>query len=200
MKQFIDNYKKYRWFFTSSKKLVIGGKSALQNEELLHLIKRENNDFIVMHTSSPGSPFSVILGDSKNVSKDDLEETAVFTACFSQAWKSGKKAAHVDIFKTSQLSKSGKMKTGTWGVLGDVETVAVPLELYLTRQEKILRAVPERSADQKLLKILPGKIKKEDIIAKIQLEINKQLKQDELLSALPAGGIRIEKIKGGKIK
>jgi hypothetical protein len=92
------------------------------------------------------------------------------------------------------------MKTGTWGVLGGAETIAVPLELYLTRQEKALRAVPERSANQKLLKIIPGKIKKEDIIAKIQLEINKQLKQDELLSALPAGGIKIEKIKGGEVK
>jgi hypothetical protein len=200
MKQFIDNYKKYRWFFTSSKRLVIGGKSALQNEELLHLIKRERKELVVMHTSSPGSPFSVILDDVKSVSKNDLEEAAIFTACFSQAWKSGKKVAHVDIFKTSQLSKSEKMKTGTWGVLGGAETIAVPLELYLTRQEKALRAVPERSANQKLLKIIPGKIKKEDIIAKIQLEINKQLKQDELLSALPAGGIKIEKIKGGEVK
>ena len=29
------DYKKYRWFFTSSDNLVIGGKSAEQNEEIM---------------------------------------------------------------------------------------------------------------------------------------------------------------------
>jgi hypothetical protein len=196
----IDNYRKYRWFITSSGKTVIGGKNAVQNEELLHLVKREKKDFIIMHTSSPGSPFSVIFDDIKKISKKDLEEMATFTACFSQAWKSGRVAARVDIFKTNQLSKSAKMKTGTWGVAGEVETVIVPLELYLTLQEKIVRAVPENAAKQKLLRILPGKIDKADMIAKIQLEAGQQFKQDELLSALPAGGIKIEKIKKGKNK
>lgn len=197
MKQIIENYKKYRWFFTSSGKLVVGGKSALQNEELLHLIKGERGDFILMHTSSPGSPFSIILNDKCEASKDDLEETAIFTACFSQAWKSGKKNVSVDIFKASQVSKSDKMKIGTWGVLGEIKSISVPLELFLVRQEKVLRAVPRESA-KALFRIVPGRLDKEDIIAKIQLETKEQLKQDELLSALPAGKIKIEKINKGR--
>src|SRR3989344_1162896 len=190
----IDNYKKYKWFYTNSGKLVVGGKNAVQNEEMLHLTKKEKKDFIVMHTSSPGSPFSIILDNIKKISKNDLEETAVFTACFYQAWKSGKKTADVDIFRSSQLNKPGKAKVGTWQVLGEVETVTVPLELVLTRQEGVLRAVPEKTVKKGILKILPGKLRKDEIITKIQLSVKESLSQEELFSALPAGGIRIEKI------
>ena len=83
MEKKID-YEKYRWFLTSAGKLVIGGKSAEQNEEIMS--RAEKEDYI-MHTSEPGSPFCVI----SEPSKQELEEVAVFTACFSQQWKSGKK-------------------------------------------------------------------------------------------------------------
>jgi hypothetical protein len=195
MKQIFENYQKYRWFFTSSEKLVIGGKNAIQNEELLHLIKKEGKNFRVMHTSSPGSPFSIILEDPKKIKKQDIEEAAIFTACFSQAWKSGKKCADIDIFNLSQLSKPRKAKIGTWQVSGNVETLSVPLELYLVKQNSVLRAVPEKTAKSPLFKILPGKIDKKDLLAKIQIETKLNLSKDEILSALPAGGIKLEKIK-----
>lgn len=194
MKQLLDNYKKYKWFFTSSEKIVVGGKNAVQNEELLHLLKKEKKELIVLHTSAPGSPFSIILEDPKKVTKLDIFEAATFTACFSQTWKSGKKRSDVDVFKLSQLSKPAKAKIGTWQVSGKVETISVPLELYLVKQNSLLRAVPTKTAKNVLFKILPGKIDKKDLLAKIQLETKSQLTQDEILSALPAGGIRLEKI------
>ena len=48
-------YEKFRWFFTSGGKLVIGGKSAEQNEEVLkaHL----DRDDLIMHTKQAGSLF-----------------------------------------------------------------------------------------------------------------------------------------------
>jgi hypothetical protein len=195
MKQLTNNFKKYKWFFTSSNKLVVGGKNASQNDELLSIIKKEKKEFIILHTSKPGSPFSVILSNIKNVTKPDIEETAIFTACFSQQWKLGKKTTEVDIFNSSQISKSINMKIGTWGVLGNVKTVLVPLELFLTRQKNILRAVPEKSAKRPIAKILPGKIDKKDILSKIPILKKEKISQEELLSALPAGGIKIEKIR-----
>jgi hypothetical protein len=187
------DYKRYRWFFTSSGKLVIGGKSAEQNDSLLNILKEEDADYILMHTSTPGSPFSVILEDIKDVSREDIEECAIFTGCFSKVWKSGKTKALVDIFKLSQLYKDKTMKQGTWGVAGDVEEHSVKLQLVLTKQKGILRAVPEQTAETKLVKILPGTIKKEDISAKLELELGKSLDEEELLSALPSGGFKIIK-------
>src|SRR3989338_3273146 len=96
------DYKKYKWFFTSSKKLVVGGKSSEQNDELLKSLKQTKKDYIVTHTSTPGSPFCAILEDIKKVSERDIEETAIFTGCFSRAWKSRKRNATIDIFYLSQ--------------------------------------------------------------------------------------------------
>ncbi len=195
-KESFSGYTKYKWFFTASGKLVVGGKSASQNDELLKKLKSLNKDFIVMHTSSPGSPFSAILADKKNVSKNDLEETAIFTGCFSKAWKQGKKKAEIHIFTLSQLEKADKMKEGTWQVKGKVKRISVPLKLVLAKQENKLRAVPEKTIKNKkniLIKIKPGKIDKKDLLPKLQVEISEHLNQDELLSALPAGGIAIAK-------
>src|SRR3989344_5909100 len=107
------DYKKYKWFFTSSGKLVVGGKSSLQNDELLKKVKSFRKDFLVMHTSSPGSPFCIILEDIEKLTFQDKAETSIFTGCFSRAWKLMKKTAGIDIFYLSQLYKTSEMKQGT---------------------------------------------------------------------------------------
>lgn len=190
------NHKKYRWFYTSSGKLVVGGKSSLQNDELLKKLKNHKKDFLVMHTTSPGSPFSVILADKMEVSSADMEETAAFTGSFSRAWREQKKKASVDVFSISQLHKNSKMKTGTWGVKGKVIRKTVTLELVLTKQDGILRAVPPATVKSKkdiFLKVIPGKIDKVEMLPKLQVEMAEHVNQDELLSALPAGGVAISR-------
>ncbi|HDI03158.1 MAG TPA: DUF814 domain-containing protein, partial [Candidatus Pacearchaeota archaeon] len=51
-------YEKFRWFFTSSGKLVIGGKNAEQNEKIINEMLEDND--VVLHTKARGSPFCVI--------------------------------------------------------------------------------------------------------------------------------------------
>ncbi len=109
---FFMDYKRYKWFYTKSGKLVVGGKSAEQNDSLLTELKATKKDMIVMHTKSPGSPFCVIIAPIDAVSEKDIEECAIFTGCFSRAWKERHKNATVDVFRLSQLFKSGLMKTG----------------------------------------------------------------------------------------
>jgi len=184
----------YRWFFTKSEKLVVGGKSSTQNDELLRKLKESGKEYIVMHTKAPGSPFVVIRAPPEEIFKEDLEEAAAFTGCFSRAWKQGENEAKVDIFTLSQLYKTKNMKTGTWGIKGKVETVSVHLELFLTKQKNKLRAVPEKTIKNEkeiLLKIKPGKNDKIDMVAKFQMELKDKFTQEELLSALPAGGVTI---------
>ena len=191
----LESYKKYRWFFTKSKKLVAGGKSAIQNEELIKSLKKQDTDLIVMHTSSPGSPFAVIISPINKVLESDLEQTAVFTACFSRDWRDGKEKSTVDIFKLSQLYKDKKMKIGTWGVKGDIQHKKVELELVLTTQKETLRAVPPSTPEKKsiLLNILPGKIDKRSIVPKMALELHEEFNQEAILSALPPGGVKIKR-------
>lgn len=192
MENLIKEHMKYKWFYTSSKKLVVGGKSAEQNDEILKSIKKSNQDFFVMHTAEPGSPFSIILSDIDNVKKSDLEEAAVFTACFSKAWKSGKKKAVVDIFLASRLFKTSGMKTGTWGVKEKLSSKKVNLGLALIIQDNILRAAPISAAKKPLLIITPGKINKIRLLSKIKEKLNNKFSDEEILSALPAGGLEIK--------
>lgn len=192
MKHIFEDYQKYRWFFTSNKNLVVSGKNASQNDELLTRIKGIKKNLIVMHTTSPGSPFSIILAEKRKVKELDLEECATFTACFSQAWKSNPKKVSIDVFNSSNIYKNNLMKQGTWGVKGIVERISVPLSLSLVKQEQVARAVPASMVDSKnKLIIVPGSIKKEDFILKIQLETKGEYSQEELVSALPAGGFKL---------
>lgn len=190
------DYTKYRWFFTSTGKLVVGGKSAEQNDALLKILKRTGEDFVVMHTSSPGSPFTVILAEKNEVKKTDIEESAIFTGCFSREWRAGRRQTTVDIFSFSQLYKNSTMKTGTWGVKGDITRKTVPLKLVLTKQENKLRAVPEKTLKSKkeiIAKIVPGRLDKKYFFTKLQVSTDVPLTQEEVLSALPSGGVKIIK-------
>lgn len=145
-----------------------------------------------MHTSEPGSPFSAIYSDISKVTSKDITECAVFTACFSKAWKSEKAQAQVDIFKSSQIHKSKNMKIGTWGVYGKVQRIKVPLKLTITRQEGVLRAVPDlENRNFPRIRIIPGDIDKNDMLAKLEIELNEPLSKDEVLQALPSGGFKV---------
>lgn len=202
----MENYTKYRWFFTSSGTLVIGGKNALQNDELLFNIKNQKADYIIMHTSEPGSPFCILYAPASKISKSDIAEAAIFTGCFSRAWKLGKMSAKVDIFNSSQIHKNKDMNSGTWGVYGEVQRTNVPLSLVFTKQKNILRAVPEKTFEKSIseekgkkpvsvsmVKITPGNIEKDHMFAKLELELDDTLSEEQVLSAIPAGKFKIQR-------
>ncbi|MFH1431031.1 MAG: NFACT RNA binding domain-containing protein [Nanoarchaeota archaeon] len=183
----IKNYQKYRWFFTSSGKLVIGGKSAEQNEKLLTEIIKNKKNYIVMHTSNPGSPFSIIISDIKNITEEDLKQASIFTACFSQEWKKNKKKAKVDIFELNQIGKKKNMKTGTFGVIGKINNKTIELKLYLIIQNEKLRAVGFKTGSFILTSGKTSKEKAVDILSK-KLKISKQ----EIEAAIPSGRFSIK--------
>ena len=107
---------KFREFTTSSGKKVLGGKTAESNEQL---IKQVENNEIVLHTKSPGSPFVNIKPEKgSKISQKDIRESAIFCARYSKAWKSqkSKKDVAVHYFKGKDIFKDKKMKSGTFGV------------------------------------------------------------------------------------
>ena len=185
------DYKKYKWFYTKSGKLVYGGKSAVQNEEVVRDLMKKRGNFVIMHTKIPGSPFAVIDASIKEITPADLEETAVWTACFSRAWRNGLHKTPVDIFTKEQIKKKKSMKTGTFGVGGTIDRKIVKLKLVLIIQKGLLRAVPEQTLKKNtkiLAKIAPGNIPKEKFAAQLAEKLEKGL--IEVLNALPTGGFK----------
>jgi len=201
MQEIKKSYKKYRWFVTSGSKLVVGGKSAEQNELLVKKILKSKRDLVMMHTSLPSSPFTVILANLNKITERDLEETAIFTACFSQQWKKKKKKVKVDIFTSKQVDKKKRMKIGTFVVYGKISRKEVKLKLILCFQKGILRAVPLNSFNKtyrgkKIPRIIlePGEIAKKEMALKIKdiLEKDKiKVSIEEIEQAIPSGGFKI---------
>ena len=65
----------FREFKTTSGKIVLGGKSAKNNEDLVEQISPKE---IVLHTAMPGSPFCNIKGDASKKDIKDLYYKVVF--------------------------------------------------------------------------------------------------------------------------
>jgi hypothetical protein len=185
-------YESFRWFFTSNNVLVVGGKSDEQNEIVLKEFLKPN--YILMHTTAPGSPFMVIQSDSPN--KTDLEETAIFCGCFSQQWKLGKRLIEIDIFKGDQIYKLKTMKTGTFGIRGTKKTIKIKPELILVIQNGRLKAVPKTAKGEKLAEIKQGNLTKEQVTEKISKIIKDKyhfpISKDEIMSAIPSDKLSVK--------
>lgn len=101
---------KFREMKTSSGKLILAGKNAKNNEEL---ISQVGNDEIVLHTVASGSPFVNIKGKAN---RKDIKEAAIFCAGHSQDWRNNKRDIKVEKFKGKDIYKEKGMKLGTYGI------------------------------------------------------------------------------------
>jgi len=188
------DYRNYRWFITSNGNFVVGGKSDEQNEIVIKNFLRP--EYIVMHTSEPGSPFCILLNEKPM--KKDLDETAVFCGCFSQQWKkiSGSGKISIDIFKGEQIYKVKGMKLGTFGVKGEKKIIKIKPELFVVMQKGKIRAVPSGTKEKILAKIVPGKLTKEDASGKIAKIIRDKydfpVSKEEIMQAIPSGNLNVK--------
>lgn len=100
----------FRQLITKKKTLLLAGKNAKNNEELIAQVKSNE---IVLHTAKPGSPFVNIKGKAKI---GDIKQAAIFCAKYSQDWKRNKKDVLVHKFKGKDIYKEKEMKLGTFGI------------------------------------------------------------------------------------
>jgi len=97
-------YDKFRWFESSDGFLVIGGRDAGTNEEVVkkYMEKRD----IFLHTEAPGSPVVVIKTEGKEVPQTTLDEAAMFVVSNSGVWKSGRADGDCYWVTPGQVSKT----------------------------------------------------------------------------------------------
>ncbi len=127
-------YEKYHWTITPASFLVIGGRDASQN---IQLIKKflEPND-IVLHADIHGASTVIIKTNGRNVDEETLMEAAIIAACYSKAWKSG--LLSIDVFWVygSQISLSPPtgeyLPKGSYMIYGKKNYIKnIPLKLAL---------------------------------------------------------------------
>jgi predicted ribosome quality control (RQC) complex YloA/Tae2 family protein len=97
-------YDRFRWFESSDGFLVVGGRDAGTNEEIVkkYMEKRD----IFFHTESPGSPAVIIKTEGKQVPQTTLKETAQFVVTNSEIWKSGRVEGDCYWVTPEQVSKT----------------------------------------------------------------------------------------------
>ena len=176
-------YEKFRYFFTSNGFLVIAGKDAATNELLIKKYL-ESRD-IVLHAEIQ-SPFAIIKSMGRKIDEQSIKEAAVFTACYSKAWKLG--LASIDVFwvKPEQVSKrapSGEyLGKGAFMIYGKRNYIAVSLRLAIgitfENDTYEIIAGPESAVSSKtkyFVVITPGNLKSSDLVKKIKRKLSKKI-------------------------
>ncbi len=103
---------RFREFALPSGARALLGRNAENNDELVKKFKGKKN--VILHTSSPGSPFCVI--GIENPSKEDIAVSGAWCAKYSQDWRDNKKDVLIDVFTGKNVSKGIFMKKGLWKV------------------------------------------------------------------------------------
>ncbi|MEF8821803.1 MAG: ribosome rescue protein RqcH, partial [Halovenus sp.] len=122
-------YEQFRWFETSDGFLVIGGRNADENEEIVK--KYLSRGDLFFHTQAHGGPATVLKATGPSEAYDeDIEipersknEAAQFAVSYSSIWKQGKFAADAYMVDHDQVSKtpeSGEyLEKGGFAIRGD---------------------------------------------------------------------------------
>ena len=121
-------HERFRWFRTSDGFLVIGGRNADQNEELVEKYMDRYDRFF--HAQAHGGPATVLKtsepsepGQDIDVPDASLEEAAQFAVSYSSVWKDGRFSGDVYTVSPDQVSKtpeSGEyLEKGGFAIRGD---------------------------------------------------------------------------------
>ena len=121
-------FERFRWFHTSDGFLVIGGRNADQNEELVK--KYMDSGDLFFHTQAHGGPVTVLKATGPSEAASDVDipdrskrEAAQFAVAYSSVWKDGRFAGDAYMVDPDQVSKtpeSGEyLEKGGFAVRGD---------------------------------------------------------------------------------
>lgn len=111
----------FREFTLKSGTKIFLGRDAKNNDELVKKFKGKEN--IILHTVKPGSPFCVI--ESLTPTKEDLIESAIICASYSQDWRDNKSNVEVHQFTGRDVKKTVFMKTGSWKIKSKPKIIKV---------------------------------------------------------------------------
>ncbi|MFC7236438.1 ribosome rescue protein RqcH [Halosegnis marinus] len=121
-------YERFRWFHTSDGFLVIGGRNADQNEEIVKKYMESGDLFF--HSQAHGGPVTLLKATGPSEPSKDVdipraskEEAAAFAVTHSSVWKEGKFAGDAYMVTPDQVSKtpeSGEyLEKGGFTIRGD---------------------------------------------------------------------------------
>ncbi|TRO50872.1 fibronectin-binding domain-containing protein [Candidatus Bathyarchaeota archaeon] len=203
-------YEKFRWFRTSHGMLVLGGRDAGSNQQLIRKYLEEPDLFF--HADFAGAPIVIAKTQGREVTDNELLEIATFAVSYSRAWKAGWSTADTYWVKQNQVSLSAPsgefLPKGSVMVRGDRNyirnaTVRVAVGLSVEEGLPIIIAGPEQAVQhhsEVFVVLIPGKMKASDAAKRIRKQFADQVPEnlrgqihalsiDEIIAMLPPGPV-----------
>jgi predicted ribosome quality control (RQC) complex YloA/Tae2 family protein len=210
-------YERFRWFHSSDGFLVIGGRNADQNEEIVTKYLDKHDRFF--HTQAHGGPVTVVKasGPSEPAEAVDfpettLEEAAQFAVAYSSTWKEGRFAGEAYAVTPDQVSKtpeSGEyVEKGSFVIRGDrtyyrdIES-EVAVGVQCEGQTRVIGGPPSAIEGRvaTAVRLRPGRYAQNDAAKMVYREfkdrfadqsfLRKVASPDRIQEFLPAGGSEI---------
>jgi len=189
-------YEKFRWTFTPSGLLAIGGRDAKSNEILVRNYLGEND--LYFHADVSGAP-SVVLKGGQSASDEDIFCAAALSAVYSKAWKNGLASADVFYALPDQVSlapPSGEYRPkGGVMIYGKRQWLKnIPLRAYVGFDDEKNRFFISfyEPKDEHVL-IVPGRTPRGDAAKLILKKFGKGREfLDDLNQILPPGGVDLQ--------
>lgn len=193
----------FRWFVSSDGFLVVGGRSAKSNEQLVKKHFDETDMFL--HADIPGGAACIVKSQGKEIPDGTLKEAAQFAAVFSKAWQSGLSSIDVYAVSKQQVSKSAPsgtaLSTGAFMIYGKrkwFKKTPLRLAVAVTKEGELISgpvSATKKSASR-LVELFPGKLAASEAAKKLAVALEKgkkvSLNIDEIVKAIPGNGIALK--------
>ncbi|WP_407375423.1 ribosome rescue protein RqcH [Methanobrevibacter sp.] len=196
-------YEKLRWFISSDNILVIGGRDANSNENVVKKYLEPND--IYLHADIHGASSTAIKLNGSELNDNILKESGEFAASFSSAWSKGFTSQDVFWVRPDQVSKTPEagefLAKGSFVIRGHrnfIRGARLKLGIGIVDYEgKRIMAGPIDAVEahcEKYVVLKPGFTKKEAIAKKIINKINEDdlLTLDDIIRVLPTGKCDID--------
>lgn len=210
-------YTRFRWFHTSDEFLVIGGRNADQNEELVRKYLEPHDRFF--HTQTRGAPATILKATGPNerareveIPPTSLQQAAQFAVSYSSLWKDGLFSGDAYMVGPEQVTKtpeSGEyIGKGAFVIRGDrtyFEDVPVgcAVGIQCDPETRVIGGPPDaiRERAETAVAVEPGEFAQGDVAKRIYRGFREHFRDtsfvrriaspDEIALFLPPGTSRI---------
>lgn len=193
----------YRWCFSSEGFLILGGRDARTNDQLVKKHLKEGDRYA--HADLHGAP-SVVVKEGSKATEATLREACEFALAYSKAWSAGLASGSAYWVLPEQVSKQAEsgefLPRGAFVIRGkrnyfhDLPVRSAVGEIEVEAHRKISggpeSAIAARSGKYAVL--TPGKEDRERIAKRLAELFGVPI--EEIVRGMPPGGVAVSRVQG----
>jgi len=200
-------FESYKWFITSGGKLVMAGRDARTNDQVVKRHMTPSDRFA--HADVHGAP-SVVVKDGASATEEEMREACIFALSHSKAWNAGAAEGSCYWVLPDQVSKTPEagefVPRGAFIIRGKRNYLHhLPVELAVGevdyQGERKIMCGPRSSVEvisKKFVVLSPGKTNRNKISALLAKAFS--VPEEEVSRILPPGDVEIKETKGVNIE